>query len=159
MLQRCHTCVNRVSSPHCISPGTPPPHLWGSSSRGRSGNETRPSWWTGWCGSRSSPRRWCAPAARSPAPGGTPGSRWRHGSKWLRAQKRIFLQIREGARMSGTFWTQCGSVKLFVSLLYEGTIMQCWPRPASRRRSLSLTQCDGRSLMRHIIYMFLQLIF
>lgn len=77
----CHTCVNRASSPHCTSPGTPPPHLWGSSSRGRSGNETRPSWWTGWCGSRSSPRRWCAPAARSPAPGGTPGSRWRHGSK------------------------------------------------------------------------------
>lgn len=59
--------------------------------------------------------------------------------------------------MSGTFWTQCGSVKLFVSLLYEGTIVQCWPRPASRRRSLSLTQCDGRRLTRHMIYMFLQL--
>lgn len=80
-----------VSSPHCTSPGTPPPRPWGSSSQGWSGSETLLFWWTGWCGSHSSPRQWCAPAARSPALGGTLGSRWRHGSKWLRAPRLIFL--------------------------------------------------------------------
>lgn len=101
------------SAPHCTSPGTPPPHPWGSSSQGWSGSETLLFWWTGWCGSRSSPRQWCAPAARSPARGGTLGSRWRHGSKWLRALRLIFLCF---GKRNTVEWELC--LILSVSLLY-----------------------------------------
>ena len=79
-------------SPRCTGHWTPPPGPWGSSSRRWSGNEPRHSWRTGWCVPRSSPHPWCPPAARCPPPGGTLGSHWHHGSRWLQAPKLLCLQ-------------------------------------------------------------------
>lgn len=94
-----HFCV---PSPRCTGHWTPPPGPWGSSYQSWSGNGPHHFWHRGWCVPRSSPHLWCAPAARCPLPGGTLGSHWHHGSRWLQAPKSLFL-LEKKTRFSPTW--------------------------------------------------------